>query len=316
MFSIRRLCELNRVAGLFLLLSLGAAPGIRAQTADSFEDDDTVATAAEIGNDVTLPDLTIFPAGDPDHFRVFAGPGMIDVSAVASNPAMSLTLDVFDSNGTLLDSATGSSPMVSATAASLGFYFIRVVENTSTPGGYALSVQAPDSGLVCTGPPAVPLGSDGFEENDTITTAAEIAPQTCLANLTIFPSGDPDYFRFFAGPGGVEVAAFASNPLMSLTLQLFDSNGTLLDGATGTSPAVTVTAPVSGLYFILVDESSGTPGAYRLSVRASTSPLPVPVTSHSGILLIVTALVLSAARGFARQRREYLGRCRRWDQRH
>src|SRR5262245_20506612 len=46
---------------------------------------------------------------------------------------------------------------------------------------------------------------DTYEENDTLNEASNVPHSVVLPNLTISPGNDPDYYRFIAVPGPLNI---------------------------------------------------------------------------------------------------------------
>jgi hypothetical protein len=84
------------VATIALLLSVSTLPGTRHAQAqapgdDPYEQNDTPTEASTIPGVVELPDLTIYPADDPDYYRALMTPGDYQAKAIAT-PGLDLAL--------------------------------------------------------------------------------------------------------------------------------------------------------------------------------------------------------------------------------
>ncbi len=220
-----------------------------APVADSYEPNDTLETASNIPNVVTLPNLTIYPASDQDFYRILAVPGPLKITAYAT-PGLDLELAIYNSSGeaasVINDPASPNVSFNTAVAATgyfvfklrsttpfTGFYQLDISNATPTPQGPA-STPTPIPTVTpyptATAPypantPTPDLGGkpDYAEPNYSFNTAYRIAPGTSLDNLN-FNSGIPgqkdnDFF-VMAVRAGVSYTCRTANLSPSLDTNL------------------------------------------------------------------------------------------------
>ena len=206
---------------LFIVFPLFAQPANAGTiSADSYEPNNTLSAASTIPSVTTLPDLTIYPAGDIDVYRFLAVPGTLTLTAYAT-PGIDLELTIYDANGTplLIVNDPGSPNSAYKVPISTTGYFAFSLRNgpSNTTGSYQLQVSntaptatptvAPTATTQPTSTPPYPtltptpnLGGtpDFAEPNFSFNTAFRIAPGTEVKNLN-FNSGntgqqDNDFF--------------------------------------------------------------------------------------------------------------------------
>ncbi len=247
---------------------------------DTLEDNDSLATATDLGtlNDevVDLDNLTLEP-GDPDFFRFETiGDGGFDdqVTITFQDTGGLLDLALFQEDGTLVanDQGTGSTRFVDLEGLPPGVYVARVTDTAGAGNpSYSLTVDAPGA--------PVGIQPDGFEENDTLETAAAIGTlntaqlTAMLTDLTV-EAGDDDWFSValdFAAGAQVDVDLSFIHGDGDVDLEVFDETGQLLafsesitDGESASFTAETGTA------FIRVFGFDGAENPdYDLSVSAT-----------------------------------------------
>ncbi|MEX2188872.1 MAG: right-handed parallel beta-helix repeat-containing protein [Pirellulales bacterium] len=118
--------------------------------------------------------------------------------------------------------------------------------------------------------------SSRFESNNVIDTAADIgvAPGIHLADLSLMPAGDTDWYRFdLLRPDSVTIVAKGD-----VKLEATNANGSLLGRGTdeGGKTRLTLQNLAAGTYYVHVYGNAV--GNYDLSIDAATG------TSHSGLL--------------------------------
>lgn len=130
---------------LFLLALLFATPmrvSAQAATNDKYEDNDTMQTASNIPTVVTLPNMTVFPAGDADYWRVLASPGPLNIKAIGT-PGLDLTMSLVGPDGAVVmthNDPAGPNASLSTTAPTQSYYVIEVTSTTQVEGFYQLEV--------------------------------------------------------------------------------------------------------------------------------------------------------------------------------
>lgn len=130
-------------------------------------------------------------------------------------------------------------------------------------------------------------GGDAYEDNDAPSTATPLAFGTPLADLTIDPAGDADFFRF-DGTNGQEITldidAEVNGSGLDSYLWLLDTDGATVlaenddDGSTFDSH-LTYTLPADGTYYAIVRSYSGDGDRsffYTLSLTSGGGPTPTP----------------------------------------
>jgi len=136
-----------------------------------------------------------------------------------------------------------------------------------------------------------PIYSDAQESNDSFTDATDVGTNLSndLCNLTLWPIGDLDYFRFNAKKG-LSYRIFTSNLESGLDtfIRVFDPSLNRIasndDGGTIGSRAseVTIEAGKNGLYYVEVtnvDPSDPTDKTYCIQVDEIAELTPVPTNT-------------------------------------
>lgn len=123
---------------------------------------------------------------------------------------------------------------------------------------------------------------DGYEPNDTLSQAVNLNLDAYLQTLTVYPAGDPDWYRFYLPRDGTaRIEAIAATPGLDLTLNVYDPNAAL--ALTANDPAepnayASFSAPLQGYYAVEVFNAAGLTGWYTLRVE-DTSPTPTPTVT-------------------------------------
>jgi hypothetical protein len=68
---------------------------------------------------------------------------------------------------------------------------------------------------------------DPYEQNDDLVSASSIPSVVELPNMTIYPAGDPDFYRALMTPGDYQAQVIAT-PGLDLTLQIYDPANSLI----------------------------------------------------------------------------------------
>ncbi len=126
---------------------------------------------------------------------------------------------------------------------------------------------------------------DPYEQNDTPVEASTIPGVVELPNLTIYPAGDPDYYRALMRPGDYRAEVIAT-PGLDLTLQVYDPSNVVIatdNDPGGPNAAVTWSVPAEGYYVLEVTNTTPLEGFYLLRLRDVTptatptsAPTPTP----------------------------------------
>jgi hypothetical protein len=138
-------------------------------------------------------------------------------------------------------------------------------------------------------PSSTAIFVDAFEPNNSLETAYTTAPDAAaLTNVTLWPTGDVDYFSF-VGKAGLAYQVFSSHLSAGLdtVLTVFDTNGNEISTNDDYEPdnrasLVTFSASVDGFYFArIVNINPGDPAnlTYRfqvVQVQGTATPTAFP----------------------------------------
>ncbi len=210
-----------------LLIFVSPSPvQAQAPSDDPYEQNDDLISASSIPSVVELPNMTIFPAGDPDFYRALMTPGDYRAQVIAT-PGLDLTLQVYDPANTLIitnNDPAGPNAVASWTVPSEGYYIIEVTNATALEGFYLLRLQnitptatptftptttanPTATSVYPTNTPTPDLGGrpDYTEPNFDFAHAYRIVPGDVLDKLN-FNSGTPgqidnDFFVMAVRPG-------------------------------------------------------------------------------------------------------------------
>ncbi|QDU29844.1 hypothetical protein ETAA8_49600 [Anatilimnocola aggregata] len=255
-------------------------------TDDSYEDNDTLATASVLGTlpaNVTMPNLRLVDANDWFSFTTAgAGTTTHKVALAFQNSQGNLALQLYNSAGVLLSTSNGTSnaESVSLSGRAAGTYYARVYSATgATNPAYSLQIVAPLAPVTPPTPPTLP--DDTYENNDTQATASSLGTlnsSTTINSLVLADANDWYGFTTVAAGGSSNVISMSfQNSQGNLALQLVNAAGTVLatsDG-TGNSESVSLSGLAAGNYFARVYSATGaTNPSYSLQIVA-----PVPVTN-------------------------------------
>jgi hypothetical protein len=236
---------------------------------DASEENDSSAAARPISPG-TIQNLNTC-TGDDDFYSIqLAANDQISATASFSNGEGDIDLQLLDSAGTVLDSATttGNSENVSFTAASAGTYYVRAflyADNGSTVGNtYSLDVQ------VTPGTPPNQCIVDNFEPNDTLGSA----PSTSMGSYTnLGQCGDDDYFAITLNNGdSINIDVSFTHSEGDVDIQLYGPNGSVAASSetTTNNENIAGTANAAGTFTLrvfLYQDTGGTPGnTYQLSI--------------------------------------------------
>ena len=116
-----------------------------------------------------------------------------------------------------------------------------------------------------------PTPGDAFEDNDSMATAAVLAPPEdhTYEDLSIHQAGDDDYYRVTAASTGDMTFSLAFNHAAGdIDMEVFDAAGARLDRSVSTSDAesVTVTAAEGDYFFVRVYGYNGATNNYTMFV--------------------------------------------------
>ena len=138
------------------------------------------------------------------------------------------------------------------------------------------------------GPTSTQLFIDIYEPNNSFQEAPTITTGV-IQNLTLWPLGDRDFFRFYA-KGNTYYEIFTKNLTGDLdtVLTVYNTNGSVVDvndDYTNTSRAskVFILADQDGYYYIMVENKAPTDPAtktYQLEIKERTPPTATPTITR------------------------------------
>jgi hypothetical protein len=116
-----------------------------------------------------------------------------------------------------------------------------------------------------------PVGSDAFEQNDSLATGSILAPPEdhLYENLSIHDSNDADFFRFTASATGIlSFRIDFQHSLGDLDMRVFDAAGNLLANSIGVtnSETISVQASEGDQFTVQIYGYNGATGNYSLLV--------------------------------------------------
>ena len=219
-------------------------------------------------------ELNVDPAGDDDWF-VFTtiGSSYFDhhVSIDFLHSLGDLDLELYDTNGSLIQGSYGATnqEQISLHGLAADNYFIRILGNQgATNPDYELTIFAPEEETFL---------SDWAEDNDTREAAYNLrilAGQHHWRELNVDPSGDDDWFVFTTiNPGSGTNAASIDflHSLGDLDLELYDANGSLIQGSYGVTDREHVSMeglPADSYFLRVFGDQGATNPDYQLTILA------------------------------------------------
>ncbi len=171
------------------------------------------------------------------------------------------------------------------------FFYLRLSEPVSATLGTnsVLQVFIDDNETAPTATPnATPsIFVDAYEPNNSLGTAFTIAAGAAKScNVTLWPTGDEDYFRFVGKAGSTyQVATSDLTPGLDTVMTVYNTNGNVIatnDDAPGLgnrSSLVTFTASQDGFYYARIinrDPSDPSNKTYCIQVTIVANPTPTP----------------------------------------
>lgn len=151
-----------------------------------------------------------------------------------------------------------------------------------SPSVASINITDNDSGAT----PTPQIFADAYEPNNTFSQAAEtIADATDLCNLTFYPPGDQDYFRWWGRAGITYIVSTSNvNAALDTVLDIYNANQALIanndDAAPGLARSeVRFTASSDGYYYARVTNKTPTDPVNKLycfGIDSSVSNTPTP----------------------------------------
>jgi hypothetical protein len=262
----------------------GAAARANLITDDAYEQNDTFATAYNLGTltaPKTLGSLAMADSADWYKFTM-TKPGVsgngVTMSFLHSQGDLDLALyNIYGQRLRISESVTNSET-VSLSGLAAGTYYVRAYGYLgATNPAYALSVNVGSS-----------VADDAYENNDSFSAASNLGTLTAEKNVSGLVLADSaDWYKFsMNGPGTSASAVSLSfqNSLGNLNLDLYNSAGTRLANSTSlmNSESVSLAGRAAGTYYIRVYSPTGvTNSTYSLAVNPGVTTATVPPASGS-----------------------------------
>jgi hypothetical protein len=277
------LSSVTNSVGSYVLTLIASGSGITdlsgnalvANASDSFsiddaaEDNDTLRTAYELGRlsgSTSYGPLSLIDGNDWFRFTTSAkGTAADSVSISFNNAAGNLDLELYNVSGQKLKGSTGNgnTETISLANRPIGTYYIRVFGKAGAINPeYTLTVNAPIAPV-----------EDGFEQNDTRTTAANLGTFVSASTITDLALLDShDWFRFTTtgtGTSADSVRIQFANVRGNLNLELYNAAGKKIgtSSGSGNSEQISLAGRAAGTYFVHVLGKSGAKNAdYSLTI--------------------------------------------------
>ena len=221
------------------------------------EPNDTPEQAVLIRTDGTRIRQTIHLPSDVDYFRFLAAAGAQYLVNVETETGGSLQLEITDERGvvqpvTVVNAPGANRSTRSWTTAESGYYFVRVsapVAANSVVGTYSVWIV---------------VGEDGFEPDNTISQAKEIAINGTWQQHTLPGMADKDYMSFSAWANFHYEFLFDGASGEHVSFAVVDGSGNSVSSR-GAPSLVRFDAPSDGTYFVEVTPVDlGALGTYRV----------------------------------------------------
>lgn len=262
-----------------------AADALATMADDAYEQNDTRATAANLGTltaTKTINNLVQADANDWYKFNITSAPTTgSSVTLGFTHAQGDLDLELYNSAGTRVRVSQGitNSEAISLAGFAAGTYYVRVFgyRGTTNPNyslGVNLSKAAP-----------VTVADDAYENNDTQATAANLGTLTSNASLSNLALSDTaDWYRFTTTATGTStntVSLSFQNAQGNLALQLYNSSGTVIASSNGigNSESISLAGRAAGTYYARVYSATGARNPnYSFQINAPKLP-PTSTTS-------------------------------------
>ena len=263
-----------------------AADAVAALVDDTYEQNDTRATAANLGTLTATKTINNLVQADAnDWYKFTIGKTATTGSSVTigfTHAKGDLDLELYNSAGSRVrvSQSINNSEVISLAGFAAGTYYVRVygyrgVTNPSYSLGINLSTAAP-----------VTVADDAYENNDTQALAANLGTLTSNANISNLALADSaDWFRFTTTATGTSantVAIDFQNAQGNLALQLYNSSGTMIASSNGVGnvESVSLAGRAAGTYYARVYSATGARNPnYSFQIIAPTPPPPTSTTA-------------------------------------
>jgi hypothetical protein len=271
-------------------LAQALEPRVLLAADDSFEPNNTILSAADIGLLQGANQATGLVLNNDDWYRfrtAVTGTANDFVAITFQSSQGDIDLALYDTNGVLLrySQSVNDREEVSLNGLPAGTYYIYVYGyNGITNPSYTLLVNAPT------------VQDDVYEPNNTRATATDLGTIQETFTLTDLACLDNDYFMFTTTAPGTSANFVAINFLHAagdLDLALYNSAGKLLRSSTTATngESITLRALAAGTYYVRVYGYQGAINAsYSLTINAPFSTLPADAFEPNDTLLQTTPL--------------------------
>lgn len=249
---------------------------------DRFEENDTFATAANLGAVAGTTTVGSLVQADANDWYKFTTSGRStsanSVRLTFTHAQGDLDVELYNASGALLGRSQGTtnSEALSLANRAAGTYYVRVYGyRGATNPTYSLTLNTPGT--------TTPVTDDAFEDNDTLATAKDLGALTTLKSQTGLVMADAnDYFKFsMAGAGTTSdyVAINLQNAQGDLDLELYNSAGQRvgISNGTGGREQISLNGLAAGTYSVRVYGYNGARNpSYSLEIDPGTATTPTP----------------------------------------
>jgi hypothetical protein len=251
-----------------------------ALTDDSYEQNDTLATARNLGTltaSTTISNLVMADSADWYRFTTTkTGTTSDNVSISFLHSQGDLDLELYNTAGTRLRVSNGvtNSETVTLNGLAAGNYYIRVFGYRGvTNPNYSLTINPPRT-----------IVDDAYEQNDTRATARDLGTLTTTTTISNLVMADShDWYRFtMSGSGSTADYVSISSTIAQgdLDLELYDSGGTRVSVSQSSTnnEQISLSGRAGGTYYVHVLGYNGSTNSnYTLEISPGTgTPLPPP----------------------------------------
>jgi hypothetical protein len=256
-----------------------------ATTDDSYEENDTRATARNLGTLTSSVNVNNLVQGDAHDWYRFTtsstGTVSANVSIAFTHALGDLDLELYNAAGTRLriSQGIGNGESVSLSGFAAGTYYAHVFGYRGvTNPNYSLGVNL--GGAL--------VADDAYENNDTQATATNMGTLTSNAGLSNLRLADSaDWFRFTTTATGTIANSLSisfQNSQGNLALQLYNSAGTLISSSNGSgnSESLSLNGRAAGTFYARIYSATGaTNPNYSFQILAPTPPVTTPPSTPS-----------------------------------
>lgn len=277
-----------------------AQPNQEQEPNNSFNEANTLAVPGSVLGSLANSNVSN-PANDTRDYYVFPTTlGQLykaNLSVVQNPGGLQLKMSIFNSSQAFVDDTFSSATGVSLqwTSNDSEYYLlveaVGVTTSTLLTANYQLDVN-PVAGSPT--PTNTPLpGQDVYEPNDDITQpyTMPVAVSAIVSNANFFPSGDEDWYAYYAKQGRYYQASTSNLIGVDTRVEVFNPGGAKItgdnDGAGGFASRAEWQAAQTGWYYVRVTNlvASTATDRYDLTVSEIAAPpteTPTPVPAAPG----------------------------------